>query len=359
MKIGLFVPIGNNGWIISTTSPQYKPSFGFEKEVVQKAEQYGFDFALSMIKFHGFGGPSEFWDYNLESFTLMAGLAAVTERIELFASTAVLTLPPAVVARMAVTIDSISGGRFGINIVSGWQGAEYEQMGLWPGDEYYGYRYAYSGEYVQVMKELWETGQSSFQGEHFHMDGCMLKPGPSRPIPLVAAGQSPAGMEFAAQHADFNFALGTGMNTPTAHALSNERMIAASARAGRVVKTYALFMVIAAETDEVAMARWQSYCDGVDVEAIAWMTGQALADNTADESSTARSITVADGAVNMNIGTIIGSYATVARLLDQAGEVAGMGGVMLIFDDFLRGLDDFGRFVQPLMTSRADLLDPA
>src|ERR1700753_2060400 len=170
MKIGLFVPIGNNGWIISTTSPQYKPSFGFEKEVVTKAEGYGFDFALSMIKYHGFGGPSEFWDYNLESFTLMAALAAVTERIELFASTAVLTLPPAVVARMAVTIDSISGGRFGINIVSGWQKREYEAMGLWPGIAHFQRRYEYCAEYVRIMRELWETGRSDFKGAFFQMD---------------------------------------------------------------------------------------------------------------------------------------------------------------------------------------------
>jgi pyrimidine oxygenase len=57
--------------------------------VVRKAEQFGFDFALSTIKLHGFGGLSGFWDYNLESFTLMAGLAAVTERTQLFATCAV------------------------------------------------------------------------------------------------------------------------------------------------------------------------------------------------------------------------------------------------------------------------------
>ena len=117
-----------------------------------------------MIKLRGFGGKSEFWDYNLESFTLMAGLAAVTSKIPLYASTAVLTLPPALVARMAVTIDSISHGRFGINIVSGWAKGEYEQMGLWPGDEHFARRYKYSTEYVTVMKELWRNGQSDFKG---------------------------------------------------------------------------------------------------------------------------------------------------------------------------------------------------
>jgi pyrimidine oxygenase len=141
MDIGVFIPIGNNGWLISEASPQYKPSFELNKTVVQKAEAYGFDFALSMIKLHGFGGKTEFWDYCLESFTLMAGLAAVTSRIKLYASTAILTLPPALVARMATTIDSIAPGRFGINIVTGWQKVEYEQMGLWPGDQYFGQRY--------------------------------------------------------------------------------------------------------------------------------------------------------------------------------------------------------------------------
>jgi len=73
MELGVFIPIGNNGWLISTNSPQYKPSFDLNREVVEKAERFGFDFALSMIKLHGFGGASQFWDYNLESFTLMGG----------------------------------------------------------------------------------------------------------------------------------------------------------------------------------------------------------------------------------------------------------------------------------------------
>jgi hypothetical protein len=66
MDIGVFIPIGNNGWLISTTSPQYKPSFDLNLAVVQKAEQYGFKFALSMIKLRGFGGKSEFWDHTID-----------------------------------------------------------------------------------------------------------------------------------------------------------------------------------------------------------------------------------------------------------------------------------------------------
>src|SRR5476649_1866073 len=83
MKVGVFIPIGNNGWLISENAPQYKPSFELNKQIAQSAEHYGLDFVLSMIKLRGFGGKSEFWDHNLDSFTLMAGLAAITSRMTL------------------------------------------------------------------------------------------------------------------------------------------------------------------------------------------------------------------------------------------------------------------------------------
>jgi pyrimidine oxygenase len=164
MQDGVFIPIGNNGWLISETAPQYMPTFELNKEITQKAEGYGLDFVLSMIKLRGFGGKTQFWEHNLESFTLMAGLAAVTERIKIFATAATLTVPPAIVARMASTIDSIAPGRFGINLITGWQKAEYDQMGLWPGESHYRDRYNYLAEYATVLRELMETGVSDFKG---------------------------------------------------------------------------------------------------------------------------------------------------------------------------------------------------
>ncbi len=60
-------------------------------------------------------------------------------------------------------------------------------------------------------------------------------------------------------------------------------------------------------------------------------------------------------AVNINMGTLIGSYAEVAAMLDEMSEVPGTGGVMLTFDDFLEGIEKFGKYVQPLMKSRAHM----
>jgi pyrimidine oxygenase len=359
MDVGVFIPIGNNGWLISTTSPQYMPTFDLNREIVQSAERYGLDFALSMIKLRGFGGKSEFWDHNLESFTLMAGLAAVTQRIKLYASVAVLTVPPPIVARMASTIDSISNGRFGVNIVSGWAKAEYEQMGLWPGEAHFARRYDYSTEYVTILRELWETGRSDFKGDYFQMSDCRLSPRPQAPIKIVCAGQSERGMQFGAEFGDYNFVIGSGVNTPVAHAPTNERMVAAAARTGRDVGTYVLLMVIADETDEAAMAKWRVYNDGVDTDALSWMFGQAGADPTATEGSTAKSIVVPEGAINFNMGTLVGSYASVARMLDDAASVPGTKGLMLTFDDFLIGMEQFGHRIQPLMTTRRDRLAQA
>lgn len=353
MDLGVFIPIGNNGWLISTTSPQYKPSFELNLKCTQLAEKYDFEFALSMIKYRGFGGASEFWDYNLESFTLMAGIAARTEKIKLFASTAVLTLPPAVVARMATTIDSIAPGRFGINIVSGWAPGEYMQMGLWPGDQYFGERYDYSTEYVKIMQELWANGVSDFKGKFFTMDDCRMLPMPSNKIEIVCAGQSERGMRFCAEYGDYNFILGTGVNTPTAFAPASAQLIEQADKTGRDVGSYVLFMVIMGETDEEAMAKWKHYNAGADAGALSWMADQAAADANMAEGGTAATIALPEGAINFNMGTIVGSHATVARMLDEVSQVPGVKGIMLTFDDFIDSMDEFGRKVQPLMKSRA------
>jgi pyrimidine oxygenase len=353
MKLGVFIPIGNNGWLISTTSPQYMPSFELNRTIVEKAERFDFDFALSMIKLHGFGGPSQFWDHNLESFTLMAGLAAVTKKIDLFATCAVLTIPPAIAARMAVTIADISGGRFGVNIISGWQRREYTQMGLWPGAEHYKRRYDYCAEYVTIMKELWETGHSDLKGDFFTMDDCRVSPQPKKPIPIICAAQSDAGMRYAAQYADYNFCASGGINKPTAVASSVERLVAATDASGRKCGALILIMIIADETDEAAMAKWEHYKAGTDMEAIAYRDEQAADDPSQDKFSMAnRRKTYDMEKLPTNQGVLVGSYASVAKMLDELALVPGVEGVMMTFDDFVEGMENFGTRIQPLLKCR-------
>jgi pyrimidine oxygenase len=320
------------------------PTFDLNKQIVQKAEKYGFTFALSMIKLRGYGGETEYWDYALESFTLMAGLAAVTENMQLYASVATPTLHPAMVARMAVTIDSIAPGRFGINIVAGWNKSEYEQMGLWPGDEFYELRYDYASEYVTIMKELWQNGRSDFKGKFFTLDDCHLLPKPTGDIKIVSAGSSPRGRRFTAEHCDYNFTGAPGGAEGLAYV--NGLLAEAAEKANRSIESYPLYTVILGKTDAEARAKVDLYNTGVDYEAIAFMKGQA----SLDKKSAGTSASMVEATPEaVHDGAIVGSPATVAAELNELASVQGSGGIMLIFDDFLEGTEVFGREVMPLL----------
>jgi len=354
MEIGIFLPTGTRGYLISSTAPLNEPTFDLNRYVVQAADRYGVEFALSMVKFRGFGGKSRYWDGALEPFTLTGALAAVSSRIKLFPTAASLVMPPAIVARMAATLNDIAPGRIGINVITGWQKAEYDQMGAWPGDVHFNRRYDVLSEYVQVMRELWSTGRSDFQGDFYQMEDCRLEPWPKVNIPLVVAGGSDRGLEFAAQYCDYNFcAAPNTINTPEACAAPIERLQRAAARYGRTVRALVWVSVITAETDEKAEEKWECYRQGTDDVALAWSKAQASVDQASqDQFSTKARITGNPSLSPTASMKLIGSYRTIAQHLDRMAEIPGMVGVMLSFDDFRGGIDQFGEYIQPLMRSR-------
>ncbi|MFZ5779647.1 MAG: pyrimidine utilization protein A [Pseudomonadota bacterium] len=357
MEIGVFLPIARNGYLISAASPQYGPTFSLNRDVVLAAERHGFDFALAMIKLRGYGGATRHWDECLEAFTLVSALAAVSRRIRFFPSVAVLTLPPALAARMVVTIDSVAPGRCGINIVSGWQQAEYDQMGLWPGDDHFRRRYEYCAEYAEVLQDLLGTGHSDFKGRFFRMDDCRLGPLPSAPVDIVCAGQSEAGIDFAARYGTYNFISGTGINEPERVAPSIARLRTACAASGRDCGALVLALVLAEETREAAFAKWERYKAGADLEALARRAAQAGADVRAGPDSNINRFKAEGAALPASMVTFIGSHADVAAGLDTLADIPGVRGIMLVFDDYLAGIETFGQRVQPLMRSRAGLFD--
>jgi pyrimidine oxygenase len=255
---------------------------------------------------------------------------------------------------MAVTCDSISHGRFGVNIVSGWQKAEYTQMGIWPGEEHFARRYEYCEEYVTVLRDLWRDGVSDHKGAYFHMEDCRLEPRPMAEIPIISAGQSNRGMRFAAEYADWNFISATGVNTPQTLAPHVARLREAVAANGgtRHCAALALILLVADETDEAAMRKWEHYVAGTDLEALAWRDSQAAQDTQAEAHSTVGRYIRSERLPNTML-RLVGSYATVARLLDECAAIPGLEGVMLAFDDFTTGPELFGTRIQPLMRSRA------
>jgi pyrimidine oxygenase len=341
MKIGLFMPTVNNGFIMSEAAPQYKPDFDYNKEVVLKAERYGMEFALSLVKYRGFGGKTDHWHWALDSFTTIAGLAAVTEKIKLIGSVGLQAHHPAVAARHAAMIQMISEGRFWLNIVTGWQKSEYASLGLWRGDEHYASRYDYADEFITVCKELWETGESDFKGKYFQLDHARLAPQPREPITVVCAASSPRGMQFTAEHGDYNFIFGTNVE---ALRETNKLIRAAGQKAGREIKSIASIHCVMGDTDEEAERKVQAYYDGADLEALAHMSGQAEFDEAGTTSQIIQNLRIA---TFMGAEVLRGTPDTVAEKLDAYRDVEGLEGLMVCLDDPIREIDRFGEQVLP------------
>ena len=337
MDLGVFCPVVNNHNVASTNLNTFDPTWELNRDFVKLAEDADFKFALSQVTLAGWGGPTQHWDKSLES-----GLASVTSKIRLYASVAVLTIPPPIVARMAVTIDDISDGRFGVNIVSGYNKKQYAQMGLWPGDEFFSTRYDYSAEYVQILKELWETGESNFKGDYLEMSDCKLGPLPANDIEIVCAGASGRGLDFTAKYGDYSFLMPA--NGAEGVRKANGDLLEAGRRHGRDVQSYILQMVILADTDEEAQAKIEHYKEGADMEALENALGDALADA---EGTTAQRIGMLRESVFFGLNLIAGSPETVARQLQEIAEVEGTAGVMLTFDEPMNGLQRFVQDVKP------------
>src|SRR5262245_21550041 len=105
IEVGLFLPVGNNGYLLSTSSPQYMPTWQLHRDLGVAAEALGYDFLFSMAKWRGFGGQTRFWDFTLEPVTVMTALAAATRRVKLIATMSPPLLHPVVAAKIAATVD--------------------------------------------------------------------------------------------------------------------------------------------------------------------------------------------------------------------------------------------------------------
>lgn len=351
MKFGIFLPNGRNGYIISRASPQYSPTFAHNKAIAIEAERQGFHMILSMMKYRGFGGQTGFWDECLETFTLMGALAAVTSRVELYPSVTLLAHHPAVVARMVATIDDVSDGRCGLNIVTGWNRPEYAQMGLWRGDHYFEQRYQYAREYVQLLKQLWRDGTATCRTEHFTLEDCHCYPLPRHEIPLVSAGQSEAGFQFVAEYADESFIIADRWHLRE----KVDRLTAAGQRTGRKVGAYALFHIVSARTESEASDIQRRIVDGVDLVALGNMLDSASLDSNKGGSSqhhlAGLSRTPAQGhGAFMSIPTICGSYESVAEQLDEIAAESGIDGCLFSFPDFVHGIRNFGKHIYPRLS---------
>jgi len=348
MKFGVFLPNGSNGYVLTEALKPYVPSYEHQKAIALEAEKQGLSFALPMIKFKGFGGATGYWDHCLEPFTLIGALSAVTQTLQFIPTVALLALHPAYTARMIATLSNISNGRIGLNVVTGWNSAEYSQMGLWPGKGFYDARYDYAAEYMAVLKDLWRTGRCNRKSKYWDLDDCHCLPQPEHPIPIVSAGQSPAGIEFCNEYADQRFVFG---HPDVLDELEQQRGTSAQINYG----TYVLMHLIVEETDKKAKRIGDEIIKKADTAEISNMMSSAQLDTnrggTSEKTvlSLGKSLEEGNSAFNI-IPVAHGSAKTVAMKLDEIAERTGVDGFMFSWNDFESGIRIFGQEVLPRMS---------
>lgn len=352
MKFGVFLPSASNGFVISKGAPLYMPTFQHNLDTTLEAERQGFSFALAMMKWKGFGGETGYWDGCLETFNLVAGLAARTSSIELIPSTTLLTTHPAVCARIIATINDISGGRCGLNIVTGWNHVEYESMGLWPGDQYYDRRYDYAAEYVHILKRLWTEDEVTHDGEFFKLNKATVLPKPMKMPTVVSAGQSPKGLEFTVNNGDYSFVM-TGKENLKAFT-SNMRQMAAAK--GREVGTLPLYAVVTGRTDAEAQRLADDVIAKADKGAITNIFNSASRDTNQGGSSEHLQKALEHPAEEGNIAfmsfpVLAGTPETIASKIDDIVAETGAAGIMMSWLDYVSGIREFGEKIAPKVKS--------
>ncbi len=208
MKLGAMAMNCSHGSTITTAENAWEMTWPDTLEVCRMADRAGLEALLPVGRWKGYGGPTNFNNRTFECFTWAAGVSAVTEHACVFSTSHVPLTHPVAAAKQAATIDHISGGRFGLNIVCGWFKNEFEMFGAeWRGHDE---RYDYAAEWLDFVRQLWTREEEfDFEGKYFSARNLWSEPKPlQRPVPpIMNAGGSDAGQHFAATQADMNFVI--------------------------------------------------------------------------------------------------------------------------------------------------------
>jgi probable F420-dependent oxidoreductase len=192
MKIGMILPLAED----ETGSA---PSWAELKAAAQQCEAIGFDsvWVYDHLLHRFEGHPTVgFW----EAWTMLTALAAITERVEI--GTTVLCAGfrnPALLAKMADTLDEVSGGRLILGLGAGWHEPEFDAFGF-PFD----HRVSRLEEALQIIKPLLRDREVDYRGAFYRAEACEIRPrGPREGgVPILVAAFAPRMLRLTARYAD-------------------------------------------------------------------------------------------------------------------------------------------------------------
>lgn len=327
--------------------------------LLRLAESVGFDSQLQYGMWSGYGGGSGWNDAGLDFQTAGAASAAVTERLGLFQTIHVTYgFHPLLVAKLSSSVNHISGGRSGVNIVAGADPVDHRQFGIdrlrTPQE-----RYAMADEFTTLLKLLWTSPDPvDFEGEYFTAYGAQVNPQPiSGPRPLlINAASSDIGIDFASRQCDAIF-ITAPEQSPEAYAKVAKKVRDKAAEYERKVRVCAMCYVVMDETDEKAAETVAWLKDEVDYEALKNQFWRLKSVYHPDEG-VAEDPYLGMGkewfrghGLGMGGHQLFGSYERVANELADLYE-SGVEQVALCFFDPHRGVKEFGDHVIPLLRKR-------
>jgi len=192
LKVGINLPTTEGA--LSGKTPKWADLLAF----AERAEVLGFDslWVPDHLLLRWQGQTRGIW----ECWSLLAALAAVTHRMELGSLVACTTFrSPALLAKMADTVDEISGGRLIVGLGAGWDGPEGRAF-----DMKSDHRVDRFEEALQIIVPLLRTGRVDFEGKYYQVQGCELRPRGPRPNgpPILIGAKGPRMLRLAATYAD-------------------------------------------------------------------------------------------------------------------------------------------------------------
>ncbi len=206
LALGLFSPNISSGIIPTAVPERWEASWRGNVDLARAAEIAGLDFILSGARWKGYGGATDFQRWTLEGLAWACGILALTERLTILSTVHVPLVHPLYAAKQMATADHIGEGRFGVNLVCGWNQDEFDMFGLEQRE--HDERYEYGQEWLDVVRRVWSSDDRfDHDGRWFHLVAAIGDPKPwgaGDPV-LVNAGGSTAGRAFAARNCDFLF----------------------------------------------------------------------------------------------------------------------------------------------------------
>ncbi len=197
--------------------------------MARAAEEAGFDsiWVGDHLLYRGDGRPERGpWD----AWTVLAGLATVTRRVQLGPLVTCLAFrPPGLIARMAATVDEIGGGRLILGVGAGWNEPEFRAFGI-PFD----HRVSRFEEAFEIVRRLLAGERVTFHGRFGHVEDAVLLPKPARRPSLMIGSTGDRMLSIALPHVDaWNTWFDAYGNTPEGFAALNAKVSDAAAQAGR------------------------------------------------------------------------------------------------------------------------------